>query len=103
MLLLEGRTRSQSREAQRARGEKPRYDGRCRNGRVACGRHSACDPLQESWRRPGRSGTTSSKDPCPWQRELDDLVIMRSDGIPTYNFGVVVDDIDMAITPRHSR
>ena len=30
--------------------------------------------------------------------ELDDVVIMRGDGIPTYNFGVVVDDIDMAIT-----
>jgi glutamyl-tRNA synthetase len=30
--------------------------------------------------------------------ELDDLVILRADGIPTYNFGVVVDDIDMAIT-----
>ena len=30
--------------------------------------------------------------------ELDDLVLMRSDGIPTYNFGVVVDDIDMDIT-----
>ena len=30
--------------------------------------------------------------------ELDDLVLMRADGIPTYNFGVVVDDIDMNIT-----
>ena len=30
--------------------------------------------------------------------ELDDLVIMRADGIPTYNFGVVVDDIDMKMT-----
>jgi len=30
--------------------------------------------------------------------ELDDLVILRADGIPTYNFGVVVDDIDMQIT-----
>jgi len=31
-------------------------------------------------------------------RELDDLIIMRSDGTPTYNLTVVVDDIDMAIT-----
>jgi glutamyl-tRNA synthetase len=31
-------------------------------------------------------------------RELDDLVILRADGVPTYNFGVVVDDIDMEIT-----
>jgi glutamyl-tRNA synthetase len=30
--------------------------------------------------------------------ELDDLVIMRRDGVPTYNFGVVVDDLDMSIT-----
>jgi glutamyl-tRNA synthetase len=30
--------------------------------------------------------------------ELDDLVLLRSDGVPTYNFGVVVDDIDMAMT-----
>ena len=30
--------------------------------------------------------------------ELDDLVMVRSDGFPTYNFAVVVDDIDMAIT-----
>ncbi len=30
--------------------------------------------------------------------ELDDLVILRGDGVPTYNFGVVVDDLDMAIT-----
>src|SRR6202008_2505538 len=31
-------------------------------------------------------------------RELDDLVLLRADGVPTYNFGVVVDDLDMAIT-----
>src|SRR5262249_46482493 len=30
--------------------------------------------------------------------ELDDLVLLRADGVPTYNFGVVVDDLDMAIT-----
>ncbi|MFX7895076.1 glutamate--tRNA ligase family protein, partial [Acinetobacter baumannii] len=34
-----------------------------------------------------------------WQNEeLDDLVIVRSDGFPTYNFAVVIDDIDMRIT-----
>jgi glutamyl-tRNA synthetase len=32
------------------------------------------------------------------QRELDDLVIVRGDGVPTYNFGVVIDDWDMGIT-----
>src|SRR5919197_248629 len=30
--------------------------------------------------------------------ELDDLVILRADGVPTYNYGVVVDDLDMSIT-----
>ena len=30
--------------------------------------------------------------------ELDDLVLLRADGVPTYNFGVVVDDIDMQMT-----
>ena len=30
--------------------------------------------------------------------ELDDLVILRADGVPTYNFGVVIDDLDMNIT-----
>jgi glutamyl-tRNA synthetase len=30
--------------------------------------------------------------------ELDDLVLLRADGVPTYNFGVVVDDLDMEIT-----
>jgi len=30
--------------------------------------------------------------------EIDDLVILRADGVPTYNFGVVVDDLDMDIT-----
>ena len=32
------------------------------------------------------------------EQELDDLVIVRSDGLPTYNFCVVVDDMDMEIT-----
>ena len=31
-------------------------------------------------------------------QELDDLVLLRADGVPTYNFGVVVDDLDMDIT-----
>ena len=30
--------------------------------------------------------------------ELDDLVLLRADGVPTYNFGVVIDDLDMDIT-----
>ncbi len=36
-------------------------------------------------------------------RELDDLVLLRSDGGPTYNLAVVVDDHDMGDDPRHPR
>ena len=90
------------REAQRARGEKPRYDGR--------------------WRPENAKGKTPPPGVAPVIRfmtpldgevvlddlvkgtvivqnsELDDLVLLRADGVPTYNFGVVVDDLDMNIT-----
>jgi glutamyl-tRNA synthetase len=91
------------REDQRARGEKPRYDGR--------------------WRpEPGKTLPTPPADVKPVVRfknptdgvvgwddqvkghiefansELDDLIIARPDGTPTYNFCVVVDDWDMKIT-----
>ena len=90
------------REAQVSRNEKPRYDGR--------------------WRPENARGKTPPKDVQPvfrfrnpddgdvdWNdlvkgpisisnRELDDLVIARSDWMPTYNFAVVVDDADMRIS-----
>ena len=90
------------RGAQLARGEKPRYDGR--------------------WRPENAEGKTPPPGVAPVFRfrnpdegavvwddavkgtieianaELDDLVIARPDGTPTYNFSVVVDDIDMRIT-----
>jgi glutamyl-tRNA synthetase len=90
------------RAAQMARGEKPRYDGR--------------------WRPENAAGMTPPEGVAPVVRfrnpldgsvvwddrvkgrieianaELDDLVIARSDGTPTYNFCVVVDDLDMRIT-----
>jgi glutamyl-tRNA synthetase len=91
------------REAQRARGEKTRYDGR--------------------WRpEPGKMLPTVPADVTPvirlknpldgvvkWHdlvkgdiaignREIDDLILVRPDGVPTYNFAVVVDDWDMRIT-----
>ncbi len=87
------------REAATARGEKPRYDRRWRESKDA-------PP-------PGRPGILRFKNPLSgdvtWDDvvkgpitisndELDDLVLMRADGVPTYNFGVVVDDIDMAMT-----
>ena len=87
------------RTAQRARGEKPRYDGRCRRriGPLPAG----VDPVIR-FKNPADGevvfddlvrGTVAFGN-----RELDDLVIARGNGMPTYNFGVVVDDLDMDIT-----
>jgi glutamyl-tRNA synthetase len=87
------------REAQVARGEKPRYDRRWRDSKETPppGRAPALrfkNPLAGSvtWEDHVKGSITVSND------ELDDLVLLRADGVPTYNFGVVVDDIDMAIT-----
>src|SRR5690625_4841055 len=73
------------REAQRARGEKPRYDGRCRERREP---RADVDPVLR-FRMP-RTGTTVVDDKVRGRvefanAELDDLVIARSDGSPTYN------------------
>ena len=88
----------QMRNEQLARKEKPRYDGRCRT---------------RSAPRPGVPPVIRFKNPEVGQtvvndlvrgrvvfenRELDDLIIARSDGTPTYNFTVVVDDMDMRIS-----
>ena len=87
------------REAQVARGEKPRYDRRWRDskeapppGRVPVVRFK--NPLEGAvtWDDLVKGPVTVSNE------ELDDLVLLRGDGVPTYNFGVVVDDIDMAMT-----
>ena len=90
------------REAQRARGEKPRYDGRWRpeNARGKAP-PPGVDPVIR-FRNPDEGGVAWSdlvKGPIEIANaELDDLVILRADGVPTYNFGVVVDDLDMQIT-----
>jgi len=83
---------------QTARGEKPRYDGRWR---------------ERSDVREGVPPVIRFKNPLAGEivvedvvhgrvvfqnSELDDLIIARSDGSPTYNFCVVVDDMDMGIT-----
>ncbi len=89
------------REAQRARGEKPRYDGRWRPenapGRPPDGVSPVVrfkNPLhgEVQWNDLVKGSIAISNG------ELDDLVILRADGVPTYNFGVVVDDIDMRMT-----
>ena len=83
---------------QLARKEKPRYDGRCREiQQVRAGVVPAIrfkNPLD---------GEVIVDDQVHGRvvfhnRELDDLIIERSDGNPTYNFCVVVDDMDMGVT-----
>ncbi len=93
----------QMREAQRARGEKPRYDGRWRpeRGKALPSPPEGVAPVVR-FRNPA-GGTVAWKDlvkgPIEFSNEeLDDLIIARPDGTPTYNFCVVVDDWDMSIT-----
>lgn len=86
------------REAQMARKEKPRYDGRCRHGQAPV----AGVPPVVRFRNPDE-GEVVIDDLVKGRivvrnSELDDLIIARSDGSPTYNFTVVVDDLDMRIT-----
>ena len=90
------------REQQRAQGLKPRYDGRWRpenaRGRTPPAGVKPvvrfCNPVDGvvSWDDMVKGLITISND------ELDDLIIARSDGTPTYNFCVVVDDWEMRIT-----
>lgn len=87
------------REAQMARGEKPRYDGRCRDSHE---HHADDEPCVVRFRNP-QDGSVVFNDLIRGaiefsNHELDDLIIRRTDGSPTYNFCVVVDDFDMAIT-----
>jgi len=86
------------RNEQKANKQKPRYDGRCRH---------KTEPVA------GVKPVVRFKTPLEGQivvddlirgkivfqnNELDDLIIARSDGTPTYNLTVVVDDLDMAMT-----
>ena len=85
------------REAAMERGEKPRYDGHCRHLEQP---PEGVAPVIR-FRNP-ESGSVAFRDrvrgPIEFDnRELDDLVIQRADGTPTYNFAVVVDDLDMRI------
>jgi glutamyl-tRNA synthetase len=88
---------AQARQAALARGEKPRYDGRCRERQLPPGPNTAV-----RFKTP-QTGVThwddDIKGPIAFDnQELDDLVLLRADGIPTYNFAVVVDDITMRVT-----
>jgi glutamyl-tRNA synthetase len=90
------------REAQRAQGLKPRYDGRWRPENVKGKTPPAGVTPVLRFRNPddGEVGWDDLvKGPISISnQEIDDLVIMRGDGVPTYNFGVVVDDWDMRMT-----
>lgn len=90
------------RAAQIARGEKPRYDGRWRPERAQAMTPPAGAAPVLRFRNPDAGAvrwTDAVKGPIEIANaELDDLVIVRADGSPTYNFCVVVDDRDMRIT-----
>lgn len=85
------------REQQMASGLKPRYDGHCRHLNVGADVPHVirlATPL---------TGEVSFQDLVYGEivianQELDDLVLVRADGVPTYNFAVVIDDWDMEIT-----
>ena len=91
------------RDEQRARGEKPRYDGRWRPeaGKELPAPPAGVTPVVR-FKNP-KDGAVAWNDLVKGRiefanDELDDLIIARGDGTPTYNFCVVVDDWDMRIT-----
>ncbi|ROH88817.1 glutamate--tRNA ligase [Stagnimonas aquatica] len=93
----------QMRAEQQARKEKPRYDGRWRPepGKVLPEPPAGVKPVVR-FRNP-QDGEVVLDDLIKGRivfasEELDDLIIARADGVPTYNFCVVVDDMDMGIT-----
>ena len=89
---------AEMRSKQEAAKQKPRYDGTCRHRQEP---RSGVDPVIR-FANP-IDGSVVVQDvihgDVEFQNtELDDLIIARSDGTPTYNFCVVVDDMDMKIT-----
>lgn len=88
----------QRREAALAEGKPPKYDGRCRGlkepipGRIPAVRFKMPQEGKTIVNDLIKGNVVFEND------QLDDLIIMRSDGTPTYNFVVVVDDVDMKIT-----
>ncbi|MBI3546901.1 MAG: glutamate--tRNA ligase [Gammaproteobacteria bacterium] len=89
----------QLRSEQMARKEKPRYDGKCRHG--VANPPADVSPVVR-FKNP-LDGAVTVEDLIRGRvvfqsSELDDLIIARGDGTPTYNFTVVVDDMDMNIT-----
>lgn len=86
------------REEQMAAKQKPRYDGYCRDKHLAF----TNEPFVLRFKNP-QNGVVAFHDQVYGEisvqnSELDDLILIRSDGNPTYNFAVVIDDWDMQIT-----
>lgn len=85
------------REEQKSAGQKPKYDGRCRELGL-----SASSTTVTRFKTPLDGDVVIHDlvkgDIVIANQELDDLVIARADGVPTYNLTVVVDDMDMGIT-----
>ena len=86
------------REEQIAQKEKPRYDGHCRDKNLP----AEDKPFVVRFKNP-KDGKVSFHDEVYGEinvdnSELDDLILVRSDLNPTYNFAVVIDDWDMEIT-----
>jgi len=90
------------RQAALAEKRKPMYDGTCRPREKTAVELPRDVPYTVRFRSP-ESGATVVDDKVKGRvefdnTELDDLILARSDGSPTYNFCVVCDDIDMGIT-----
>ena len=88
----------QKRKEALAKGEKPKYDGKCRNLDTSVSGKPSAVRFKTSM-----EGNTVVDDLLRGEvvfdnTELDDLIILRSDGTPTYNFVVVIDDATMNIT-----
>jgi glutamyl-tRNA synthetase len=84
------------REQQMANKEKPRYNGKCRYAEHGPG--DAVVRFKNPEQGMVRIQDVIKGDIVVANHELDDLIIARSDGTPTYNLTVVVDDMDMAVT-----
>lgn len=89
------------RTKQMANNEKPKYDGYCRYHQLV-EKETKDKPYVIRFCNPG-SGEVHFVDRIRGElsvcnSELDDVVLVRSDGVPTYNFSVVVDDHDMGVT-----
>ncbi len=88
----------QRRKEALSKGQIPKYDGRCRNLKTP-----PPDRLPAIRFKAPQEGQTVVEDLVKGtvifeNNQMDDLILLRADGLPTYNFAVVVDDVDMKIT-----